>query len=352
MQCRDERTCKIWSVNVSTLVWTVIHCRFLHAVTFFKSPHVDSQLDYSLNQVNDTIVDRWTCAICLSRRNVTFTSFLSTLRNISAHCRTFYSLCRGQAGMFLFAHFIFQTAVRKNTDPWILIPPRKKKGVFAWMCSRNWHVGGRDKEKCAWVWLRACVCDKWDYINCFSSVTPHGNTFISSGCYGRVSCVKPGFEMETFLNKIKTVWRQEVHRNVQAHVLRYVSLCLLVGVLWEEFRCKVCRVWVFSHFFCWYYKKKKAKSDLRQSDRRIKYGSVWGLHTCGRRSGSQWRTHVGLVPACVLVKHSAVIPHSDEERVKTLRDVTQSAASAILIIAQINEGRELVSVQRLCDVTN
>lgn len=54
----------------------------------------------------------------------------------------------------------------------------------------------------------------------------------------------------------------------------------------------------------------------------------------------------------MLVKHSAVNPHSDEERVKTLRDVTQSAASAILIIAQINEGRELVSVQRLCDVTN
>lgn len=52
------------------------------------------------------------------------------------------------------------------------------------------------------------------------------------------------------------------------------------------------------------------------------------------------------------VKHSAVIPHSDEERVKTLCDVMQSAPSAILIIAQINERRELVSVQRLCDVTN
>lgn len=52
------------------------------------------------------------------------------------------------------------------------------------------------------------------------------------------------------------------------------------------------------------------------------------------------------------VKHSAVIPLSEEERVKTLRDITKSAASAILIIAQINEGRELVSAQRLCDVTN
>lgn len=54
----------------------------------------------------------------------------------------------------------------------------------------------------------------------------------------------------------------------------------------------------------------------------------------------------------VLVKHSAVIPHSDEEDVETLRNVTQTAPSAILIIAQINEGRELVSVQRLCVGTN
>lgn len=52
------------------------------------------------------------------------------------------------------------------------------------------------------------------------------------------------------------------------------------------------------------------------------------------------------------VKRSSVIPHSDKESVKTLCDVMQSARSAILIIAQINERRELVSVQRLCDVTN
>lgn len=40
---------------------------------------------------------------------------------------------------------------------------------------------------------------------------------------------------------------------------------------------------------------------------------------------------------------SAVIPHSDDERVKTL-DITKSVQSAILIIAQINEGRELDSM--------
>lgn len=50
------------------------------------------------------------------------------------------------------------------------------------------------------------------------------------------------------------------------------------------------------------------------------------------------------------VKHYAVIPQSDEGE-RELR-LTQSAPSAILIIAQINEGRELVSVQCLCDVTN
>lgn len=167
------------------------------------------------------------------------------------------------------------------------------------MCSRNWHVGGRDKEKCAWVWLRACVCDKWDYINCFSSVTPHGNTFISSGCYGRVSCVKPGFEMETFLNKIKTVWRQEVHRNVQAHVLRYVSLCLRVGVLWEEFRCKVCRVWVFSHFFCWYYKKKRPKAIWDRATDALNTGlfEVY-THVVVEVGHSDGLTSVSFQPAC------------------------------------------------------
>lgn len=46
----------------------------------------------------------------------------------------------------------------------------------------------------------------------------------------------------------------------------------------------------------------------------------------------------------------AVCPRSDKERVHT--SIKQSAASALLIIAQINEGRELVSVQRLCVVTN
>lgn len=50
-----------------------------------------------------------------------------------------------------------------------------------------------------------------------------------------------------------------------------------------------------------------------------------------------------LFQAACRVKHSAVIPHSDEERVKTLCDIMQSAPSAILIIAQINEGWELVS---------
>lgn len=79
------------------------------------------------------------------------------------------------------------------------------------------------------------------------------------------------------------------------------------------------------------------------------------LHPCN--VWWKWVTVTGslapvLFQTACRVKHSAVIPHSDEERVKTLCDVTQSAPSAILIIAQINEGRELVSVQRLCDVTN
>lgn len=49
--------------------------------------------------------------------------------------------------------------------------------------------------------------------------------------------------------------------------------------------------------------------------------------------------------------------HSDPltllpSRVKAARNVTKSAPSAILIIARINEGRELVSALRLRDVTN
>lgn len=49
---------------------------------------------------------------------------------------------------------------------------------------------------------------------------------------------------------------------------------------------------------------------------------------------------------------SRLTPRSDGKRVKTLSKAVQSAPSALLIIAQINEGRELVSVHCLCDVTN
>lgn len=51
-------------------------------------------------------------------------------------------------------------------------------------------------------------------------------------------------------------------------------------------------------------------------------------------------------------RRAALIPPPDGERVKAPRHVTKSAPSAILIIARINEGRELVSAVRLRDVTN
>lgn len=57
-------------------------------------------------------------------------------------------------------------------------------------------------------------------------------------------------------------------------------------------------------------------------------------------------THIGLVPDCMLGKaicHNSFFWQGD---------ITKSALSAILIIAQINEGRELVSMQCQRDVTN
>lgn len=59
-----------------------------------------------------------------------------------------------------------------------------------------------------------------------------------------------------------------------------------------------------------------------------------------------------LTPLASQTRRSALIPPPDGERVKARRNVTKSAPSALLIIAQINEGRELVSALRLRDVTN
>lgn len=59
-----------------------------------------------------------------------------------------------------------------------------------------------------------------------------------------------------------------------------------------------------------------------------------------------------LAPLPSQTRRSALIPPPDGERVKAPHNVTKSAPSAILIIARINEGRELVSALRLRDVTN
>ncbi len=105
-------------------------------------------------------------------------------------------------------------------------------------------------------------------------------------------------------------------------------------------------------------KSKKGKDRQKERDRETNALSMnvsEFLHPCN--VWWKWVTVTDslisvLFQTACWVKHSAVMPHSDEERVKTLCNVTQSAPSAILIIAQINEGRELVSVQCLCDVTN
>lgn len=59
-----------------------------------------------------------------------------------------------------------------------------------------------------------------------------------------------------------------------------------------------------------------------------------------------------LTPLPSQTRRSALIPPPDGERVKAALNVIKSAPSAILIIARINEGRELVSALRLRDVTN
>lgn len=63
-------------------------------------------------------------------------------------------------------------------------------------------------------------------------------------------------------------------------------------------------------------------------------------------------TSLQSVTDSVLDKALWLLFHILTRRELRLRSIMQSAPSAILIIAQINEGRELVSLQRRCDVTN
>lgn len=153
------------------------------------------------------------------------------------------------------------------------------------MHSRNWHVGGRDKEKCVWVWLRACVCDKWDYINCFSSVPTHGNTFFFHLDATEEFLVwSLGLKRRSLYSRNKLCDNRRFCRDrVQTHPYFEIRECVsvLVFCVWSlDARFVECGCCFLISFVDITKKKKKAKSDLRQRDRRIKYGSVWGLHTC------------------------------------------------------------------------
>lgn len=93
----------------------------------------------------------------------------------------------------------------------------------------------------------------------------------------------------------------------------------------------------------------KRKKDGTKN-RHIKYGVI--EYWCDYQFNVWWNwvtvtdsLTLALFQTVCWVKHFAVIPHSDKERVKTLCNIMQSAPSAILIIAQINEGRELDSAQ-------
>lgn len=158
-----------------------------------------------------------------------FTSILSTLRNISAHCRTFYSLCRGQAGMFSICAIHFSNCREEKYRPMNTNTAKEKRVCLPGCIAEIGMWGGEIKKsvcECGcelvsvtngiilivfplclhmethfffiWMLRRSFLCEAWVW---------NGEVFIQE-----TNCVTTGGSVATESKHI--------------HILRYVSVCL------------------------------------------------------------------------------------------------------------------------------